>query len=140
MKTEPEQKEDARLAQLVLMLGTSALQQMGKLVHPATGKAEVDLEGAQFSIDLLEMLERKTRGNLTEDEKRFLADHLTNLRLNYVEVSREAAAKGPAAGGKPDGKPPAAAEPAPAEDGKTNGVQGADRPDGEAPRFHKSYG
>jgi hypothetical protein len=67
---------------------------LGKVVHPATGKIEKNLDGARFSIDLLGMLEEKTRGNLTAEEAKLLEQTLTNLRLNYVdEVRRDKEAK-----------------------------------------------
>jgi hypothetical protein len=61
---------------------------LGKVVHPATGKIERDLDAARFSIDLLGMLETKTRGNLSPDENRLLSHVLTTLRLNFVEEAR----------------------------------------------------
>jgi len=68
----------------------TAMVYLGKMVHPETGKIERNLEGARFSIDLLGMLEEKTRGNLTAEESRLLEQTLTNLRLNYMdEVRRE---------------------------------------------------
>ena len=53
---------------LVSMLAMSAIQQMGKLVDPNTGKAEINLEAAQATIDMLDMLELKTRGNLDAED------------------------------------------------------------------------
>jgi hypothetical protein len=61
---------------------------LGKVVHPATGKIERNLDGARFSIDLLGMLEEKTRGNLTAEESKLLEQTLTNLRLNYIDEVR----------------------------------------------------
>jgi hypothetical protein len=49
----------------------------------------VDLEAAQFTIDILEMIEAKTAGNLDSDEQRLLKDTLSSLRLNYVETARD---------------------------------------------------
>lgn len=66
----------------------AAMIYMGKVVNPATRKIERNLEGARFSIDLLGMLEEKTRGNLTPDEAKLLEQTLTNLRLNYIDEAR----------------------------------------------------
>lgn len=75
---------------LVAMFQTAAMQQMGKLINPVTGKIERDLEQARFSIDILGMLQEKTKGNLTDEERRFLDHVLFELRLNYVdEVEKE---------------------------------------------------
>ena len=57
---------------LVFSLAAGAMQQMGKTVSPVTGKIEKDLEHAQMSIDMLDMLEAKTRGNLTDNESKLL--------------------------------------------------------------------
>jgi hypothetical protein len=79
----------------------TAMIYLGKVVHPATGKIERNLDGARFSIDLLGMLEEKTRGNLTAEESKLLEQTLTNLRLNYVdEVRREKETAGGAEGGE----------------------------------------
>ena len=71
--------------QLILMFETAALQQLGKLINPLTGKVEKDLEQVKFSIDMLGMLEEKTKGNLTSEEQGYLQRVLAQLRLNYVE-------------------------------------------------------
>ena len=75
---------------LVTMLSMSALQQLGKIINPLTGKAEVSLEGAQATIDTLDMLEVKTRGQRDADEEKALQEALLMLKMNFVE-SRPAA-------------------------------------------------
>jgi hypothetical protein len=65
-----------------------AMIHLGKMVHPATHKIERDLDAARFSIDLLGMLEAKSKGNLTADEERLLGQVLATLRLNYVEEAQ----------------------------------------------------
>lgn len=62
----------------------AAMQQMGKVPNPFTNEIERDLAQARLSIDMLEMLEERTAGNLTGEETRFLKHVLTELRLNYV--------------------------------------------------------
>lgn len=78
-------KNQLLLTQLLLMFQTAALQQMGKLKHPLTDKIERDLSQAQISIDMLEMLHRKMKGNLTHDEDRLFSTILQELKLNYVD-------------------------------------------------------
>ncbi len=78
-------EESGYFYQFVLMFQTAALQQLGKLINPLTGKVEQELEQAKFSIDVLGMLEEKTKGNLSSEEQRFLESVLSGLRLNYVE-------------------------------------------------------
>ena len=72
---------------LVVMFQSLALQQMGKLMNPVTGKVERDLHQARITIDMLEMIQRKTEGNLEEGEGRLLNAILTELRMNFVDES-----------------------------------------------------
>jgi len=72
------------------MFQTAALQQMGKLMNPLTKKVEKDLDQAKFSIDVLGMIQGKTKGNLTEEEKKFLEHVIFELRMNYLDESKEA--------------------------------------------------
>ncbi len=71
--------------QLVSMFQGAALQQMGKLKNPVTEKVEKEMQQAQLSIDVLDMLKEKSRGNLSPDEERFLTGVLQDLKLNYVD-------------------------------------------------------
>jgi hypothetical protein len=91
----------------------AAMQQMGKVPNPFTNEIERDLAQARLSIDMLEMLEERTAGNLTGEETRFLKHVLTELRLNYVaEVDEDRkAGKTPEAqaGAPPAGTPQAGA-------------------------------
>ena len=67
----------------------AAMQQMGKVPNPFTNEIERDMAQARLSIDMLEMLEERTSGNLTGEETRFLKHVLTELRLNYVAEVEE---------------------------------------------------
>ncbi len=84
------EKEGASLSQRDLFLGlvqsfqAAAMQQMGKIMNPYTEKIERDLAHARLSIEMLEMLKKRTEGNLTGEEARFLDHVLTELRLNFV--------------------------------------------------------
>jgi hypothetical protein len=87
---ESEKRGEFYFIQLVLMFQTAAIQQMGKLENPITKKVERDLEQAKFSIDMLEMIQQKTKNNLSENEKKFLDHILFELRMNYVdEVNKD---------------------------------------------------
>ena len=84
------EKEKVLLIQLVLMFQTAAMQHLGKLKHPLSEKVERDLEQAQISIDMLDMLHTRMKGNLSAEEERMFANVLQELRLNYVdEASKE---------------------------------------------------
>lgn len=81
----------ADFAALVLSFASSALLHLGLLEDPQTGQpAEKSLPLARHSIDLLELLETKTRGNLSPDEAALITNLLTELRVRYVECSRSA--------------------------------------------------
>jgi len=83
---------------LVLSLGSSAIVHLGEAPDPTTGQKrdKPDFAMAQQSIDLLAMLQDKTRGNLTADEGRFLENMLFDLRMLFVQASqRQSATKSP---------------------------------------------
>ncbi|OJH41154.1 DUF1844 domain-containing protein [Cystobacter ferrugineus] len=69
-------------------LASSALIHLGEAPNPETGKAERDLVLARQSLDLLGMLQEKTRGNLTGEEKQLFDNLLADLRLRFVEASK----------------------------------------------------
>ena len=70
----------------ILSLYSSGLVQLGKVEDPSTGKKSISLDLAQHTIDMIAMLEEKTRGNLTNDEKNLLKALLSEIRLAYVEA------------------------------------------------------
>ena len=75
-------------ATFVLSLSHSALVHMGEAPSPETGKVEKELALARQTIDVIAMLEEKTKGNLTGDEERMLGQILFDLRMRYVEQSK----------------------------------------------------
>jgi len=70
----------------ILSLYSTGLVQLGKVEEPSTGKKALNLDLAQHTIDMIAMLEEKTRGNLTSDEANLLKTLLSELRLAYVEA------------------------------------------------------
>lgn len=75
--------------EFVLNLASSALISLGQLPNPMTNKPEVDLQAAASIIDVLDMLEEKTRGNLDSNERHILQDMLTQLHLAFAQVGRK---------------------------------------------------
>src|SRR3989441_11551139 len=73
-------------AQLVLQQSNMAMMLMGKVAHPESGKVVQDVDAARLFIDQLEMLEAKTKGNLSKEEEHLLKQTLMSLRLNFVEA------------------------------------------------------
>lgn len=91
---ESNEKETALFMQLAITFQAAAWQQMGKIKNPVTDKIERNLEQARYSIDMLEMLRAKTKGNLSEDETKFLGHVISELQLNFVdELKKDESAK-----------------------------------------------
>jgi hypothetical protein len=69
----------------VLSLSSSALMHLGEIAEQEGEEARVNLPMAKHTIDILAMLEQKTRGNLTPDEEKVLRDFLFEVRMKYVQ-------------------------------------------------------
>ena len=80
-----EEEFSLLFAQMVMQQSNIAMMLMGKAAHPESGKVAQDLEAARLFIDQLEMLEAKTRGNLSKEEESLLKQTLMTLRLTYVD-------------------------------------------------------
>jgi hypothetical protein len=114
----PRRLPDANFKTLMSVLASQALMGLGTLQDPESKGVMIDLDGSRFSIDLLGVLEEKTRGNLSQEESTELAQLLAELRSRYVHVSRlvaehAAAGKVQTAGGAPgaDIPPPPPGQP-----------------------------
>jgi len=70
----------------VLSLASSAAYHMGGFQDPVSGKTSVNLDLAKQSIDILAMLEEKTRGNLSDEEKNMISHSLYDLRMKFVDL------------------------------------------------------
>ncbi|MFO7525267.1 MAG: DUF1844 domain-containing protein [Ignavibacteriaceae bacterium] len=75
--------------QLVLQNQQMAMMSLGKLENPVAGKTEKNLEFAKLSIDTLDMIKEKTKGNLSEYEQKFLDETLRELKLVYVSETKK---------------------------------------------------
>ena len=75
-------------ATFIFSLNSSALVQLGMMEDPVTGQKNKNLPLAKQTIDLLSMLEEKTRGNLDADESAMLKNILYDLRIHYVKEKR----------------------------------------------------
>jgi hypothetical protein len=120
----------ALFAQLVLQQANMASMLLGKVPHPETGEVIKDMDAARLFIDQLEMLEVKTKGNLTKEENALLKQSLMSLRLAFVEAMESPAAP-PASKAQPElGK--GSAEPA-------AGIQGSPAEEESRKKFSKKY-
>jgi hypothetical protein len=82
-QSAPDQ-EDINFASFIISLGSQAFMHLGELPNPLTKQREKDLPAAKHMIDLLGILEVKTKGNLADDEERLLRQLLLDLRLRFV--------------------------------------------------------
>ena len=80
----------ANIATLVTMFSTQTMVALGLIPNPATNKAEPQLPLAQHFIDLLGVLEEKTKGNLTDAEHRLLESSLHELRMAFLHAKQAA--------------------------------------------------
>jgi hypothetical protein len=97
-KTKEEKREqdsqriplpEVNFNSLIFSLSSSALLNMGDIAEPQTGERKKDLPMAKYSIDIISMLQEKTKGNLTEEEHKFLDNILADLRLRYVKAAKK---------------------------------------------------
>lgn len=87
-------RDEALFLSIMYSFHAAAMQQMGKIANPFTGKVERDLDAAHGTIDVLVMFRKKTEGNVTDRERRVLTGLITELQLNFVDESkREPAAE-----------------------------------------------
>jgi len=93
-------RDEAIFLSIVYSFHAAAMQQLGKLASPLSGKVERDLDGARGTIDVLHMLRKKTEGNLGERERRTLNAVITELQLNYVDECGRGAGETPSAAGE----------------------------------------
>jgi len=85
-------QNDQLFMQLLYMFHTSAMQGLGKMADP-TGVVNKNLEYVNQTIDLMEMLKEKTKGNISSDIEKVLAEMILELRLNYVDEKAKPEAK-----------------------------------------------
>jgi len=122
-----------RFIEFVMMTAQQAAMFLGRIPNPQTGKPEVNLEVARMFIDQLEMIQDKTRGNLTRDESEILSRILADLQLTFVQATGSS----PAAETAGDKEP--AAEPLPASEPSQTPEPAADQ-ESSRKKFTKSYG
>lgn len=112
----PEQMPPAEFRSLVGLLASQAVMGLGTMADQQ-GRVVVDLEGSKFAMDLLHVLEEKTRGNLTPEEKGELDEILRELRMRFGSITRmlaEQMAKAPGSVVSAPAPSHAATAPAPA--------------------------
>ena len=79
-------RDPASFVSFVMSIASNAASALGMMEHPVTHQREVDVELGKHWIDVLGMLQKKTTGNLTSQEKRMLEGLLADLRMQYVSL------------------------------------------------------
>lgn len=80
------QKMEASLSVLIMSIASSAVMAMGLAPNPQSGEIQKDKDLARFNIDLLLVLQDKTKGNLNSDETKFLNDLVIDLQMKFVSM------------------------------------------------------
>ncbi len=118
-------RDEALFLSIIYSFHAAAMQQMGKIANPFTGKVERDLDAARGTIDVLAMFRKKTEGNLTERESRVITGLITELQLNYVDEGK----REPVAGEKepaPEAEAAAAVDPTAGAEATAEKEEGAE--------------
>jgi len=130
-----------RFIEFVMMHAQNAALFLGQIPNPKTGEAEINLDLARMFIDQLEMIQDKTRGNLTNEETTVLRNALSNLQMAFVEASGVA---GPQRAAQPEtpGRTPSqpAEQPTSAAPEQSAPVASSDPEQESRKKFTKSYG
>nr|BFD60342.1 hypothetical protein CKG001_24490 [Bdellovibrio sp. CKG001]BFD63757.1 hypothetical protein BdHM001_24380 [Bdellovibrio sp. HM001]BFD66072.1 hypothetical protein HAGR004_10940 [Bdellovibrio sp. HAGR004] len=80
------EKLEASFSVLIMSVASSAVMAMGLAPNPANGEVSKDKNMARFNIDLLVVLQQKTKGNLTSDEAKFLENLISDLQMKFVSM------------------------------------------------------
>jgi uncharacterized protein DUF1844 len=86
----PGAEDPASFASFLMSIASNAASALGMMEHPVSGKREVDLELGKHWIDVLGMLQQKTRGNLLPQEQQIFEGLLADLRMQYVSLTNAA--------------------------------------------------
>ena len=82
-------KEDQLFIHLVNTFVQSAWISLGKVKNPVSDELERNIDQASYYIDLLDMLQTKMKGNLTEWEEQYILHSLSELKLNYIDEKKK---------------------------------------------------
>ena len=84
MANESLKKEERLFLYLVSTFKTSAMVSLGEMENPMTNKKDINLEQASYYIDLLDMLQSKASGNMSEYEEQMLINTVSELRMEFI--------------------------------------------------------
>jgi len=126
-----------RFIEFVMMHAQNAALFLGQIPNPKTGESEINLDLARMFIDQLEMIQEKTRGNLTSEETTVLRNALSNLQMAFVEAS---GASQPQPAAQPEPPPSAPSQPAPGAAEQSPPIESSEPETESRKKFTKSYG
>ncbi len=86
-RAESRELPPADFLHFISGMAAQVLMQLGAIENPLAGEKALDLAAARYSIDILQMFEEKTKGNLTPDETKYLSSALHDLRMRFVEAA-----------------------------------------------------
>ena len=89
MTEEQLKKEDQLFIHLVNTFVQSAWISLGKVKNPVSDKMERNLDQATYYIDLMDMLQTKMKGNLSEWEEQYIIHSLSELKLNFIDEQKK---------------------------------------------------
>ena len=93
MKKESLSKKEQLFMYLIRTFQSSAWIALGKMKNPMTDKTEINIEQASFYINLLEMIQEKTKKNLTDYEEQMLINTVSELKLNLINENKKTSEK-----------------------------------------------
>jgi len=96
---------EASFSSIVAGMGVQTAMALGQVEHPETGETQVDVQQARHLIDSLKILQEKTEGNLTRQEKQHLKSLLKELQMQFVQVAKQQDDEGAAGETGPDSGP-----------------------------------
>jgi hypothetical protein len=86
-----EEAEPVAFTSFIMSLATQVLVQLGEMPPPQGMEIPIDLESARQTIDIMAMLQRRTKGNLSPDETRFMEEVLHSLRMSFINAKKKSA-------------------------------------------------
>jgi hypothetical protein len=87
---QTDEPEPVAFTSFVMSLATQVLVQLGEMPPPSGMEIPLDLEAARQTIDIMTMLQRRTRGNLSAEEAHFMEEVLHSLRVSYINAKKKA--------------------------------------------------
>lgn len=104
-KKGKQELPEANFKSLIGMLASQAIMGLGAVADKQSGGVVIDLESSRFAIDLLDVIQKKTEGNLEDEESKELNTLLTELRSRFVEISKLVSEQAAKTGSSPINSP-----------------------------------